>query len=136
MGHDGRHEAAPGTPQELMRCFSERAAAGDGAGLAALYEPGAAFEVAPGQVLGGIDAIRPALEELAALRPAIAYDGEPHVIVVDDIALVANDWTMTATLPDGTRLRQGGRSADVLRRRPDGTWRVLIDQPRGATLAS
>jgi hypothetical protein len=32
-------------------------------------------------------------------------------------------------------MRQQGVSADLLRRQDDGSWRVLIDQPRGTTLA-
>jgi uncharacterized protein (TIGR02246 family) len=122
------------TPALLMHLFADRLAAGDVDGLLALYEPDAVFEPQLGVVRRGVEQIRCALSELAALRPAIAYAGEPDVVVVADTALVTNDWTMTAGLPDGTTLREGGRSADVLRRRPDGTWRVLIDQPRGTTI--
>ena len=123
-----------GSPAQLMALFAERAASGDAAGLVALYEPGAVFEPEIGVVLRGLDAIRPALTELAEMRPSIEYDGDPDVVIVDDIAIVSNSWTMTAELPDGTRHREGGFSADVLRRQPDGSWLVLIDQPRGATL--
>ena len=56
------------------------------------------------------------------------------MVIVDDIAVVSNTWTMTAELPDGSTHREGGVSADVLRRQADGSWLVLIDQPRGATL--
>jgi hypothetical protein len=38
---------------------------------------------------------------------------------------------MEASAPDGTPIRLGGVSADVLRRRPDGSWGVLIDDPYG-----
>lgn len=123
-----------GSPAQLMTLFAERVAKGDAAGLIALYEPKAVFEPEFGIVLRGRDEIRPALTELAALRPRIDYDGEPDVVIVDDIAIVSNSWTMNAELPDGTALREGGISADVLRRQPDGSWLVLIDQPRGATL--
>jgi ketosteroid isomerase-like protein len=47
----------------------------------------------------------------------------------DDIALVIVDWELRGTAPDGTAVTQGGRSADVLRRQSDATWRVLIDHP-------
>ena len=124
----------PTSPEQLMLIFAERAASGDAGGLIALYEPEGVFEPQLGVVLRGIAEILPALTELAALRPRIDYTGEPDVVIVDDIAIVANSWTMTADLPDGTTHREGGVSADVLRRQPDGTWLVLIDQPRGATL--
>lgn len=122
------------SPTMLMELFAIRAANGDSSGLLALYEPDGVFEPGPGVILRGHDEIAPALEELAATRPVIEYGGEPAVVIVGDIALVSNGWTMTATLPDGAPVRQGGVSADVLRRQTDGTWRVLIDQPRGATM--
>lgn len=123
-----------GTPARLMTLFAERAATGNAAGLVALYEPEAVFEPELGVVLRGLDEIGAALTGLAEMRPRIEYSGDPDVVIVDDIAIVSNSWTMTVELPDGTRHREGGISADVLRRQPDGTWLVLIDQPRGATL--
>ena len=127
------HEQA-GTPAQLMTLFAERASCGDVDGLIALYSEDAVFEPQFGVVLRGLDQIRSALTELAAMRPRIDYAGEPDVVIVDDIAVVSNTWSMTAELPDGSTQREGGVSADVLRRQPDGSWLVLIDQPRGATL--
>lgn len=124
------------SPAHLMSLFAERVAAGDVDGLLALYEPGAVFEPELGTVLRGTDQIRPALAELAALTPAIEYSAEPDCVIVDDIAIVANTWTMTAELPGGGIHREGGLSADVLRRQPDGTWLVLIDQPRGSAVTA
>jgi uncharacterized protein (TIGR02246 family) len=122
------------TPARLMLLFSERAAAGDIDGLIALYEPGAVFEPQLGTVLRGSAQIRTALAGLAAMTPRIEYTGDPDCVVVDDVAIVSNTWAMTAALPDGTVHREGGLSADVLRRQPGGHWLILIDQPRGATL--
>lgn len=128
-----RNEQAD-TPARLMALFAERAATGNAAGLVALYESGAVFEPELGVVLRGLDEIGPALTELAKMQPRIEYSGDPDVVIVDNIAIVSNTWTMTAELPDRTTHREGGISADVLRRQADGSWLVLIDQPRGATL--
>ena len=123
-----------GSPEHLMRIFAQRAEDGDAAGLLALYEPGAVFEPQAGVVLRGHADIAEALEGLAAIKPRIEYEGAADVVIVDDIALVSNAWTMSALRPDGSLHREGGVSADVLRRQADGSWLVLIDQPRGATL--
>ncbi|MBJ7328950.1 MAG: SgcJ/EcaC family oxidoreductase [Solirubrobacteraceae bacterium] len=125
------NHAPAADPASLMSLFADRAAAGDADGLLALYEPDAVFEPALGTVLRGAAQIRPALLELAALRPTIAYEGDPDVVIVDDIAIVSNTWTLSAQLPDGARHREGGLSADVLRRQSDGRWLILVDQPRG-----
>ena len=129
-------EASPAekatSPAHLMSLFAQRLAACDVDGLVALYEPDAVFEPRFGTVLRGIDQIRPALAEIAALRPRMEYAGEPDCVVVDRIAVVTNTWTMTAELPDGSGHRESGLSADVLRHQPDGSWLILIDQPRGS----
>jgi ketosteroid isomerase-like protein len=94
--------------------------------------PGAVFEPQLGTVLRGVEQIRAAISELAGLRPTIRYTGEPDVVIVDDVAIVSNTWSMSAELPDGSTHREHGLSADVLRRQPEGHWLILIDQPRGA----
>jgi uncharacterized protein (TIGR02246 family) len=116
------------TPEALMRTFSDRVHAGDLDGLVALYEPAAVFEPQPGVVVEGHEAIRQALAELLALRPTMVAE-TVEVLQADDVALVINEWTMTGTAPDGSEVRQGGRSADVVRRQPGGGWLVLIDHP-------
>jgi uncharacterized protein (TIGR02246 family) len=116
------------TPEALMRTFTDRVHAGDLDGLVALYEPAAVFEPQPGVVVEGHEAIRQALAELLALRPTMVAE-TVEVLQADDVALVINEWTMTGKAPDGSEVRQGGRSADVVRRQPGGGWLVLIDHP-------
>ena len=123
-------------PEHLMQIFAQRAGAGDAAGLLALYEADAVFEPQFGVVLHGNAQIGDALAGLAAMKPQIVYNGATDVVIVDRIALVSNQWAMSAVLPDGSVHRDGGVSADVLRCQPDGSWLVLIDQPRGGTLDS
>jgi ketosteroid isomerase-like protein len=38
---------------------------------------------------------------------------------------------MDATLPDGTKIQNGGLSVIVLRKQPDGNWLMVIDNPFG-----
>jgi len=124
------------SPTHLMSLFAQRAAAGDIDGLMALYEPGAVFEPQLGSVLRGTEAIRAALTAFAAMRPRIEYTGEADCVIVDDIAIVANTWTVVGELPNGGTHREAGLSADVLRRQPDGCWLILIDQPRGTVVTA
>lgn len=116
------------TPEALMRAFTDLVHAGDLEGLVALYEPVAVFESQPGVVVEGREAIRQALGDLLALRPAMVAN-TVQVLQAGDVALVVNEWTMRGTAPDGGEVRQGGRSADVVRRQADGSWLVLVDKP-------
>jgi uncharacterized protein (TIGR02246 family) len=98
----------------------------------ALYEPDAVFIPQPGaEPLTGTDAIREALARFTALRPTLTPDIR-KVVTADDIATVIHAWQLDGTAPDGSSLRLTGTSADVVRRRADGTWRLLIDDPWGA----
>lgn len=124
------------TPQGLMKLFSQLAEAGDIDGLMDLYDDEAVFQPEFGVALSGHDQIRPASEEFLSLKPVITYTADPDVLISRDIALVTNFWTMVATLPDGTVMSEGGTSADVARRQTDGTWKVLVDQPRGEAVES
>ncbi len=129
-------EANTGTPAGLMRLFSKRAGEGDLDGLMDLYDADAVFQPEFGVTLTGHAQIRPAHEQFLAMGPKITYTAEPDVLISGEIALVTNFWEMVATLPDGAEMNQGGTSADVVRRQADGTWKVLIDQPRGAPLGA
>jgi ketosteroid isomerase-like protein len=119
------------TPAGTVEHFSELLGAGRLDALIDLYEDGAAFVPEPRRVVSGRASIRAELEQLVAMGPQMSGSVE-RVLEAGDTALVAYRWQMLATAPDGTPVRQGGVSADVLRRRPDGSWGVLIDDPYGA----
>lgn len=121
----------PTTPAATVERFSALLGEGRVDGLMALYDEDATFVPEPGRVVRGRDAIREELEQLAALRPRMSGRVE-RVLEAGDTALVAYRWRMQATAPDGSAIEQGGLSADVLRRRPDGSWGVVIDDPYGA----
>jgi uncharacterized protein (TIGR02246 family) len=118
------------TPGETVERFSELLAQGDIDALVALYEQDATFVPEPGRAVAGRAAIRAELAPLAALRPRMMGRVE-RVLEAGDTALVANRWQLDAVAADGTPIRQGGLSADVLRRRADGSWGVVIDDPYG-----
>jgi ketosteroid isomerase-like protein len=119
------------SPTHLMELFADRAGNGDLEGLIELYEPDAVFEPEFGAAVVGHQQLRQALPDFLQLKPQITYASTPDVVIVGDIALVTNFWTMVGTAPDGSIVGESGTSADVCRRRPDGSWGVLIDQPRG-----
>jgi uncharacterized protein (TIGR02246 family) len=117
------------SPADVDRAFGERVNAGDLDGLVALYEPGATLAREDGSSVTGAAAIRAELAGLLAGKPRIAM----HVVHVipggDDVALLHNDWHLTAVAPDGARVDVSGRSSEVVRRQPDGTWRFAVDDP-------
>jgi ketosteroid isomerase-like protein len=103
-------------PEDLERLCVERVNAGDVEGLVALYEPDAAMAVQPGRVAVGSEAIRQVFKDFVASRAKLTLGDQQPSLRVGDLAL------------GSTRLLDGGVTAEVARRQPDGTWRWVIDQ--------
>ena len=119
-------------PEDVIERFSELLADGDLEAMMELYEPDAAFVPQPGDVVTGHDAIRAALEPFLSMSPRMQGEIE-KVLRAGDTALVTNRWTLAGTAPDGSPVQMAATSADVVRRRPDGSWGIVIDDPWGAT---
>jgi uncharacterized protein (TIGR02246 family) len=115
------------TPEETIATFVRCVHSRDVAGLVRLYEPDALFIPAPGQRVQGHAALTQAFQSIIALRPALEVH-PAEVVSNADLAWIANVWSLRATAPDGTAVERAGRSSVVLRRQPDGTWRIALDR--------
>ncbi|MGH2585130.1 MAG: YybH family protein [Dehalococcoidia bacterium] len=120
------------TPADTIKLFNDRLNTGDLDGLVALYEPDAAFVPQSGQVVAGTAALRDTLAAFLALKPAITGETLQEV-QANEVALVTNRWELRGAGPDGQPVSMAGVSADILRRQPDGSWRILIDSPWGGS---
>ena len=69
-----------------------------------------------GAPAAGVDAIRQALRRFLDRSPTVSGESQP--------ALRLGDLALTSTRFDG------GATAEVARRQPDGAWLWVIDQPR------
>ena len=118
-------------PEATIERFSSLLAEGDLDGMVELYEADATFAPQPGESVSGRAAIRAALGGFLAVKPRMTGQIE-KVLEAGDTALVANRWTLRGTAPDGSPVEMGATSADVLRRRADGSWGIVIDDPWGA----
>ncbi|GAC85167.1 YybH family protein [Gordonia paraffinivorans] len=116
------HETAR-TPEDLTRMFVEYSNAGDPDAVAALYHEDAVMAFPPGQVTRGRQAIRDLWATVLEQRPTFVPEPPlPTLYFGEDLAL-------TSTPPrDGA-----GARAQVVMRRPDGSWVRVIDQPEFCT---
>jgi ketosteroid isomerase-like protein len=119
------------SPAATVQRVSELLGEGALEPLVELYEPDATFAPEPGSAVVGTESIRTALEPFVAMRPRMRGTIQ-KVLEAGDTALVTYRWQLEGTGPDGSPIRMEGTSSDVLRRRPDGSWGVLIDDPWGA----
>ncbi len=113
------------SPEQLAVEFSRRLARGDVDGLTALYDPDAIVVPSPGTVARGRDEIRAALTDM--VDAGVTVDLEPHSShVLTDQAVVANKATVRSA---GSDDMQTVVTTEVLRRRADGRWFYVVDDP-------
>lgn len=119
------------SPEACDHLLGEFLAAGDLDAIADLYEDGASYVTEMGEVRTGRDAIRDAFAPFAAAKPRLRVDIVRTLRNGDDLALVYNDWTLTATGADGEVIEVSGNAIETVRRQADGSWRFAIDDPFG-----
>ena len=117
------------TPEECDRLFGDHANAGDLEALLSLYEPTCTMVRRDGSLARGHAEIRQVLSRLLAMRARMSTEIVKVVPGEDGIAMVYNDWRMSAKRADGQPIEAAGRAIEVVRRQPDGTWRFILDDP-------
>ena len=117
------------TPGECDRLFEEHVNAGDVEAVVALYEEGGSLVQHDGGVATGHSAIRGVIARLVAMQPKLRNDVVRVVQAGEGLALLYNDWSMSARGRDGNPIERAGKAIEVVRRQADGTWRFVIDDP-------
>lgn len=119
-----------GTPEEVLQSIVDGINTGNLDSLMPLYEPEAAFATQPGSLNHGLPGVREALAGFIAMKGKLELK-VTRVLEASDLALVTTVWSFTGTGPDGEPVALAAKSADVLRRQADGSWRMVIDNPWG-----
>jgi uncharacterized protein (TIGR02246 family) len=119
------------TPEDCDRLFSEYVNAGELEEVLALYEEDGRFVQRDGGVATGRVEICKAIARLVAMRPILRSEVVKVVKAGEDLAVLYNDWSMSAKGRDGELIERAGKAIEVVRRQPDGTWLFAIDDPYG-----
>jgi len=115
-------------PAENHRHFERAVNAGDADALAAMYEEGAVYVAGPGQHVVGRKAIRAALAGWLATKPKLRLE-LVGLAPAGDVALERTRWTVVMPGAGGGPEESSGSSSVVLRRQPDGSWLMAVDDP-------
>jgi uncharacterized protein (TIGR02246 family) len=116
------------SPEEIHALIAAAFNTGDLDAFLELDEDDAAVIVPPdGRRVSGRDAIRAAVEPIFALHPTAQIEVVGK-LQADGIALTHARLNVVAG--DGRdRLEVSGHGAIVSRQQPDGTWRIVLDNP-------
>jgi ketosteroid isomerase-like protein len=116
-------------PEDLNPIFTRACNSQDVATLLSLYEPAAKMVAHSGEVLVGHAAIEASLRRLVGLGGTF-QSRTVFCLLQGDIALVNSDWSVNGgRSEDGSPVNLSARSAEVLCRQPDGTWKLRLDHP-------
>ena len=116
------------SPEALHALLEAAFNAGDLDALVEVYDHDAALIVPPeGQRVSGRDAIRAAVQPTLALRPSAQIE-VVEKLQADGLALTHARWSIVGT-DGGERVEMSGRGTIVSRRQPDGSWRIVLDNP-------
>ena len=118
------------TPEQVLASIVDGINTGNLDSLMPLYESQAAFATQPGSLNHGLPGVREALAGFIAMKGTLDLK-VTRVLEASDLALVTAVWSFTGTGPDGKPVKLAAKSADVLRRQADGSWRFVIDNPWG-----
>jgi uncharacterized protein (TIGR02246 family) len=118
-------------PEDIHTQFRDRFRARDVEGLLALYEDDAVFMFATShEVCQGKAALREALHGFLAIEGDFMLETR-YAARNGDLALISNSWRLVGKDPTGQPLELTGRSAEVVRRQPDGRWLFMLDHAYG-----
>jgi len=113
------------------RYFQNFVRNGDVEGALDCFDDEAIYVTGIGTFVTGKENIRKALEQVCGLKPDLQAQRSMG-FTVGDITAWVDEWTLKATLPDGTKLEMKGTSSDILKKQPNGNWAYLVDNPYGA----
>jgi ketosteroid isomerase-like protein len=127
-----RYRAVQGreTPEQVLESIVNGINTGNLDALMPLYEAEAAFATRPGSLRHGPQGVCEALAGFIAMKGTLDLD-VTGVLEASDLALVTTAWSFSGTGPGGEPVTLAAKSADVLRRQADGSWRLVIDNPWG-----
>jgi uncharacterized protein (TIGR02246 family) len=96
----------------------------------ALYEPDARFVARSGEMVVGRDRIRDVLAGI--IRSKTKFQSRViKAITVDDVAMLYTDFQGTTVDASEKTIEIRHKAIEVLRRQPDGTWKLIVGDPNG-----
>jgi uncharacterized protein (TIGR02246 family) len=121
---------SPQEPEDWPGLFEQHLNAGDLEAVVALYEPEARFVARFGDTVVGRDRIRQVLAGMISSKTHL-HSRVVRAVTVHDIAQLYTDFQGTTLDASGKTVEIRHKAIEVLRRQPDGTWKVIVGDPNG-----
>ncbi|MBO0695973.1 MAG: nuclear transport factor 2 family protein [Verrucomicrobia bacterium] len=116
------------TPEQWPRLFEHYFNAGDLDAVIALYEPEAHLVTQPGNIIIGHEAIRSVLRAMIDAKTRL-HSRVVRAVTAGDIAQLYTDFEGTMVDSSKKMVPIRNKAVEVLRRQPDGHWKLIIGDP-------
>jgi uncharacterized protein (TIGR02246 family) len=126
----GEPQMSSHTPKDWPRQFTQHLNAGNLEAVVALYDPDARFVARSGDTVVGRDRIRDVLAGLIDTHTRL-QSRVIKAVTVGEVALLSTDFQGTTVDASGTTVDMRHKAIEVLRRQPDGTWKLIVGDPNG-----
>jgi uncharacterized protein (TIGR02246 family) len=120
----------PHKPEDWPRLFVEHLNSGDLKAVAALYAPNARFLAGSGETIVGRDQIRDVLARMIRSKTKL-QSRVIKAISADDVAVLYSDFEGTTMDASEKTIDVRYNAVEVLRRQPDGCWKLIVGDPNG-----
>lgn len=115
------------SPEACSRQFAACTVRGDLEGVREVLDECATFVFDDGRVLRGRDAVCESLAAFIHGRPNLEITIQRVIHAGADLAVLHHAWRVVSSGHGGDSEPAAGEAIQVLRRQPDGSWRLAFD---------
>jgi uncharacterized protein (TIGR02246 family) len=117
----------PKRAEDAHRALEEAYNTGDLAAVLNMYDVNGIIVAEPGNPVSGKEKFESAVKAILSIKGKMAIK-TVYCLQAADVAVGRSEWS----IKDGHEVKVSAKGVEVMKRQPDGTWKVLIDHAFGA----
>lgn len=119
------------SPLEMVEQLDDAFNRGDLEAVLDFYEEEAVMVIEPGRLAKGKAELRQAYEWIFSNIKGVARQEKTNVIEANDVALFTSKWNFEGATLDGVSVSRESYASVIMRKQPDGNWRIVVDNSWG-----
>jgi uncharacterized protein (TIGR02246 family) len=118
-------------PSDIHLAYLKAFNAGDIEATVACYESRGCYVSKSGRTAIGDAELREVYRVTFSNKPQMEFDIRKVIPAGDDLALIILGWTSKAVSAAGDTKSWSGVATDIVRKQPDGRWKLVLDNSSG-----
>ena len=113
--------------QEVHKDLAAAYNTGDLATVLSMYDLSGVIVAEPGKPVGGKEKFESAVKDIMSIKGKMTIN-TVYCLEAGDVAVGRSEWNIV----DNGETKVASKGIELLKRQPDGTWKVVIDHAFGA----